>query len=150
MSQIYSKLLNDVQLPNTFSGFLALCLSDNDLLVYCDCGRGDRHLKLSFRDVVAYTVYEELSHPSMDRSENDTRPPVSEISDCYYPALEICESEWVKSFSDIRLLHRKESIKHYQFLSYSNILDVLFNGGFSSEIISNAELKSVENFVESR
>jgi hypothetical protein len=146
----YKKILLDTTLPDTFSGFLALCLDDNDLVIFGDCGRRNEDLKIKIEEVVAYHVYEEFCHPDMDRGKDHPRPPYSnEEKAIYYPALEVIDSEWLNSFSDNRLReHRRESAKHYQFLSYSNIIDVIANGIPVATPISKNEYKKIEGIIK--
>lgn len=145
MSQEYEKLLNEFQLPKTFFGFSTFSLCNNDLVVYCDCGKGRTHIKLSFEDVIAYMLHDEFSHPNMEQS---FAPPRSENSSCYYPALEIRNSEWKATFSDYRLQGDTESVRHYQFLSSSNILDVMFKGQFKAKRITSEELLEIEDMID--
>lgn len=146
----YNKILLDTKLPDTFSGFLALCMDDNDLVIFGDCGTGKDYLKIKIEEVVAYHVYEEFCHPNMDRGKDYPTPPFSnEKKEIYYPALEVINSEWLNSFSDNRLReHRRESAKHYQLLSYSNIIDVIANGIPFAIPISKNEYKKVEGIIK--
>ncbi len=145
----YKKILVDTKLPDTFSGFLALCLDDNDLVIFGDCGTGKDYLKITIKEVVAYHVYEEFCHPNMDRGKDYPKPPSSnEERAIYYPALEIENSEWLNSFSDNRLReHRRASAKHFQFLSYSNVIDVIANGVPSAKAISKNDYSKVEGLI---
>ena len=148
--ETYKKILIDTKLPDTFSGFLALCLDDNDLVIFGDCGTGKDFLKIKIEEVVAYHVYEEFCHPDMDKGKNNPRPPYSnEKKAIYYPALEVINSEWLNSFSDNRLReHRRESAIHYQFLSYSNIIDVIANGIPFASPVSKNEYSSIEEIIK--
>lgn len=147
--ETYSKVLTEIELPDTFSGLLVSCLDDNELVVYCNCGKSDNYLKITISDVVAYQVHEEFCHPDMDKVKDDTRPPFSnEKEKIYYPALEVKGSLWLKSFSDNRLRDRKNSAKHYQFLSYSNVLDVIFNSQCLARPITKNEYFNAENFIK--
>ena|GEM_PF-5003560 len=146
----YKKILLDTTLPDTFLGFLVLCLDDNDLVIFGDCGASKDYLKIKITEVVAYHVYEELCHPDMDRGKDHPVPPFSnEGKAIYYPALEVVNSEWINSFSDNRLReHRRKSAKHFQFLSYSNVIDVVANGVPSASLISKNEYLKVEGIIK--
>lgn len=147
--ETYTKILTDSRLPDTFSGLLVLSLDDNDLVIYCNCGRNTNYLKIKIIDVVAYQVHEEFCHPDRDKGKDDVRPPYSnEAKKIYYPALEIKNSLWLKSFSGNRLRHRKDDAKHYQFLSYSNILDVISNSECTASLIAQDEYYDAEGFVK--
>lgn len=145
----YNKILTEIELPDTFSGLLVLSLDDNELVVYCNCGKSDNYLKITISDVVAYQVYEEFCHPDMDKGKDDARPPFSNKEKAiYYPALEVKNSIWLNSFSELRLLHRKDTAKHYRLLSYSNILDVISNDEPLANLISKKEYLNAENFIK--
>lgn len=146
----YNKILLDTKLPDTFSGFLTLCLDDNDLVIFGDCGTGMDYLKITIEEVVAYHVYEEFCHPDMDRGKDNTAHPFSnEEKAIFYPALEVMHSKWLNSFSDNRLReHRRESAKHFQFLSYSNVIDVIANGALLATSISKESYKEIESIIK--
>ena len=131
MKQSYKKLIFDFDIPEHFFDIMALSQGNNDLVMFCDCGEGKNHISCSFENVLAYQFHEEFSHPFMKQAKSESVPPYSGEGKWYYPALEILNSNWLAKFSDIQTMSAlKYEIKHYQFLSGSNILDVLFFGEF--------------------
>ena len=147
--ETYEKILISNKLPDTFSGLMVCCMDDNDLVVFCNCGRSINHLKIVITDVVAYQVHEEFCHPDMDKPKGTPRPPYSnEERKIYYPALEVVNSSWLNSFSDNRIRDRKKESKHYHFLSYSNVLDVISDGKCSAVEIPQSEYFDAERFIK--
>jgi len=62
---MYEKILIEDE-PEYLAGFMVLSLANNDLVVFCDCGSREKgHIKIIFRNVAAYTVYEEFEHPDL-------------------------------------------------------------------------------------
>ena len=123
--EIYEKILINHDLPNMFSEYLTLG-QDGGLVIYgCKLGQ-DPAFVMAMRDVVAFHVYEEFCHPDMDRPEECDRPYYNESKATIYPALEVVNSKWINSFSEDRLRdHQREGAKHFQFISYSDVIDVI-------------------------
>lgn len=147
--ETYKKILTSNNLPDTFSGFLVCCLDDNDLVVFCNCGKRNNYLKIVVTDVISFQVHEEFCHPDMDKPKGTPRPPYSnEERMIYYPALEVVDSIWLNSNSDNRIRDRKEESKHYHFLSYSSVLDVISDGECSAVDIPQSEYYEAESFIK--
>lgn len=148
----YKKIFTDLQLPDTFSEYLTLSLDDNDLVIYA-CSLGSNvAFRVTVEVVVAFHVYEEFCHPDMDRPTEFTRPPFSNESKAiYYPALEVLDSGWINSVSENRLReHRRESAKHYQFLSYSNVIDVISNQEPKASVIPYSEYENIKSLIRGK
>ena len=140
----------EISLPDIISGYLALSLDDNDLVLYANCGRSLNYVSISIQEIVAYQVHEEFCHPDMDIGMNLPVPrgPNNNKS-VYYPAIEISNSDWISSFSENRLRdHRRESAKHYRFISYSNVVDVIANSYPAARSVSKNEYYEVERFIK--
>ena len=147
--ETYRKILTSTKLPDTFSGLIVYCLEDNELVIFCNCGNNSNYLKILISDVIAYQVHEEFCHPNMDVPNNSARPPYSnENKKIYYPALEVVNSIWLNSFSDNRIRDRKKDSKHYYFLSYSNVLDVISDGNCTAIEITQNEYYEAEKFIK--
>ncbi|MBX2883535.1 MAG: hypothetical protein KTR32_26510 [Granulosicoccus sp.] len=144
MIQEFRKLITDMELPATFSGLHPISNDEKKLVVFCDCTMTGNHLKLIFTDVHAFMVHEEFSHPNMDNKGIAGKPPKSEDSIYFYPALEVENSLWRATFPDYRL-NFSEIVYHYQLLSLSNILDVLFSGEFDASYLSREEFAEIKN-----
>ena len=150
--ETYEKILTDQDFPDTFSEYLTLCLDDNDLVIYgCRLGN-EKAFRISVREVVAFHVYEEFCHPDMDKSRNEPHPPYSnESGSIYYPVLEVINSNWINSFSENRLReHQREGARHFQFLSYSNVVDVITYHLPKVLVIPYTEYEETKKFISEK
>jgi len=140
----------DISIPDIVSGYLALSLDDNDLVLYANCGKSLNYVKISIQEIVAYQVHEEFCHPDMDIGVNLPVPRGgNEEKSVYYPAIEIANSDWMNSFSENRLRdHRRESAKHYRFISFSNVIDVIANSYPVASSISKEEYMEIESIIK--
>jgi len=125
MYLIYEKILTIHKLPDMFSEYLTLG-QDGGLVIYgCKLGQ-DPAFVMTMRDIIAFHVYEEFCHPNMDRPEECNRPYSNKSKTTIYPVLEVLDSKWINSFSEDRLRnHQREGAKHFQFISYSDVIDVI-------------------------
>ncbi|WP_299775224.1 hypothetical protein [uncultured Pseudoteredinibacter sp.] len=147
MAQHYRKLEIDFDMPDMLFGIMVLSLCDNNLTIICDCGEDKDHLQISFYGALAYSIHDEFSHPTMDQSKDTAKPPETK-SGSYYPALEVIESEWLAEFGEFRTQGRLSKIKHFRFLSGSNIADILCEDDFGVKTISGSDILKVEEFIE--
>lgn len=148
----YEKILTDQRLPDIFSEYLTLSLDDNDLVIYgCVLGQ-DPAFVFTLKEVVAFHVYEEFCHPDMDRDKHAPKPPYSNESEAiYYPALEIVNSQWIDSFSENRLRdHQRQGTRHFQFLSFSNVIDVISYNAPQAKVISYSEYEMIKGLISAK
>lgn len=148
MIQKYSKILVDNELPRTFSGLYLFSDIDGGLKAYCDCSSTGKHLQLTFDRVHAYTSHEDFSHPDTDKMNKalSEPPPSWEDSEEYYPALCVENSVWRNTFPDYRVGF-SDTVHHYKFISFSNIVDVLFSGELVAKYMGKAEIAKIKQFA---
>jgi hypothetical protein len=84
-------------------------------------GGSDSDLLVSFGQVLAYTVYEELVHP-WETLEGAPRL-ADQWVDYFYPLLKISDSRWIASLPNLAFTH-PDAI-HYRLLTLDKIVDVL-------------------------
>ena len=118
----YEKILTDHRLPDMFSEYLTLG-QDGGLVIYgCKLGE-DRAFVIRMSEVMAFHVHEEFCHPDMSNPEEPVkRPFYNESKATCYPALEVINSKWIDS---ILMEHQQDGANHFQFLSYSDVIDVI-------------------------
>jgi hypothetical protein len=148
----YEKIFTDQKLPDTFSEYLTMSLDNNDLVIYgSGLGNEDAFI-ITVSEVVAFHVYEEFCHSDMDRPKQDAMPPYSNESKAiYYPALEIINSSWIDSFSENRLRdHQREGARHFQFLSYSSVIDVISYQDPTAKSILNSEYEKAKEVISAK
>ena len=148
----YEKILTDHELPDTFSEYLTLSQDDGGLVIYgCKLGE-DQAFVILVRDVMAFHVYEEFCHPDMDRPKENTSPSYSNGSKAtYYPTLEIINSKWIDSFSENRLRdHQREGARHFQFLSYSDVIDVISYNKPQVNVIPYSEYVILKELINAK
>ncbi|GAB5521082.1 MAG: hypothetical protein RhofKO_33330 [Rhodothermales bacterium] len=80
-------------------------------------------LRLIFEDdIVAVSAYEEFAHPIMDHAPNSLPRFKNKTA---FPCLEVLNSAWIASFSELRRVAFGGACRHYCFVSHQRIVDVL-------------------------
>jgi hypothetical protein len=87
----------------------------------------DKELEIWFGRVPAYTVHEEFVHPwNTYGSEPAPKLDKGQWDNYNFPLRVVKNSVWLRSFSEIQLIHYPDSI-HYNFVTLDQTVDVLCN-----------------------
>jgi hypothetical protein len=119
MPQSFSPWILDPKITEPFGDISVASLGTTILLL----STRDGFLRVTFRQIHAMAIHEEFAHPLVD--DDDASLPSLPNGQGSYPHLVVSDSDWIKSFSEIRLQGDGRSPVHYQFISMSYFVDVL-------------------------
>lgn len=148
--QSYEKWYPLERLPEYLSGVSLVTFRDTSLLIICRSGgdfEGD--ILLEFGYVHAYQVHEEFAHPWLDRSSHEAWPPrSSEDSKFAFPFLKVNDSNWLSTFSEIRLIALASERLHLHIITLGYFVDVLCDDYPEVKLVSEAAVERLFGAIE--
>ena len=144
MVQRYTKILESYNIALPFSAIATFMFCEQELVVYCH--RDADPIKLKFSSVVAYRSHDDFHHPDC-WSEHNSESPTTNDTKYLYPALEVINSVWISSFPGHQDRFGSNPAKHYKFISYNNVVDIITLKDFDEMLVTANELDKIKNIV---
>jgi hypothetical protein len=121
MKQSFQPWIEDPKITEPFGGVSVACLENGATTLLFS--HSFDFLRVTFPQIHAMAVHEEFAHPHMD--DRQSQLPKLPKGRGSYPLLVVNDSDWIKSFSDLRRNIHGEIPVHYQFITMGNYVDVL-------------------------
>lgn len=120
MSQSFSPWVLDPKIVEPFGCISIVSLGGGATVLLLSTR--DDFLRFTFEQIHAMAIHAEFAHPHVDA---DADLPTIPNGKGAYPLLVVADSDWIKSFSEIRLQGTGRIPAHYQFISMGYFVDVL-------------------------